>query len=349
MTRPVLTIAIPTWNRAQFLERTLAQLRGEMATVPPNTIELVVSDNASTDDTPAVVAEFNRIGPPVRYVRNDENIGWGGNFAQCFQLARGQYVLLLGDDDLLVDGALALILEHLGRATYGVVCLRPYGFDDDFREEFPGRFGGVRSFEDPNAFLLSIGALMTMISSMVINKDLLHDVDPQRYRAGDLAALPLVVTAALRGRRNLFLAQYLVACKRNNSSNYEFGSVFVTQWWGIMDDHIAEGLDPATLRRLESQVLFSHYPHYLFALRRARVTTRMITLEHFDRRFRGRWLFHVWVAPTLLLPRPLALVWGAVTTVVGRALGGDLRRGIKFQWYKLTKFRRARAMTGANA
>src|SRR4051812_19448075 len=118
-TNPLLTIAIPTFNRAGYLEQNLEQLRLEMKGVPESSVEILVSDNCSPDSTARVVEAAIASGLKIRYVRNVENVGWGPNFAQCFGLAAGNYVLLLGDDDLLVDGALKLLLDRLSKQQYG--------------------------------------------------------------------------------------------------------------------------------------------------------------------------------------------------------------------------------------
>ncbi len=93
---PLVTIAIPTYNRAdsylpQALQSALQQ------TYPQ--LELIVSDNASTDRTGAFV---NSIGDTrIRYFRHDVNIGPNNNLNFCLQQARGKYLLLLHDDDLI--------------------------------------------------------------------------------------------------------------------------------------------------------------------------------------------------------------------------------------------------------
>src|SRR5579859_6264340 len=110
MTRPLLTVAIPTWNRAPYLEQNLSQLLSETAMLRPDLVEILVSDNASTDETAATVEKIRQSGLVVRYVRNERNMGWAFNFAQCFDLAVGKYVVLLGDDDVFVNGALATVL-----------------------------------------------------------------------------------------------------------------------------------------------------------------------------------------------------------------------------------------------
>lgn len=335
MTGPALTVAIPTYNRAGYLAQNLAQLRRELVGIAPGTVEVLVSDNCSPDDTPAVVEAAVRDGMPIRYVRNAENIGWGRNFAQCFHLASGMYTLLLGDDDLLVDGTLALLLDRLAGHEYGVVLLRAYGFDGDFKREYPGGGGRERRFEDANEFLVAVGPQLTLISSCVFNKRLIADVDTSQFAAGDLGALPLALRAALAAPENLYLDRYLIAGKRQNSFSYDYATVFVDELWRIIDEHRPLGLSEDAVRRIERNMLLSYYPFYLLDLLLARRSDRTATLERFARRFGGRWMFELWLAPTLRLPRPLGIVWGAATTLVGRVAGGELRRGLRFAVHRV--------------
>ena len=99
---PLLTIAIPTYNRDRYLEELLVCLGPQLKDRPE--VQLLISDNASQDGTREMVETFQRQGLVVRYVRNAENIGPDGNFAQCFDLAEGKYFLLFGDDDLVLPG-----------------------------------------------------------------------------------------------------------------------------------------------------------------------------------------------------------------------------------------------------
>lgn len=336
-TPPLLTVAIPTYNRAAYLAENLAQLRSELTGVSPGLVELVVSDNCSTDGTEAVVLEATASGLPIRYVRNAKNVGWALNFAQAFDVATGKYVLLLGDDDLFVDGALRLLLDRIGTREYGVVCLRPYGFDADFRKEHPGGSGRELTFRDPNAFLIAISRYFTLTSANVVNKSLLAGVDSRQFVTTDLAAFHLLLRAALAASENLYIERYLLASKRQNSFSYDYADVFVGQLWRIIDAHVQFGLAPETVRRLERDKLLSYYPFYLFDLRVSGRGDPKGTLALFAKRFHGRWLYNAWLAPIIRLPRPLAIVWGGATTVIGRIAGGDLRRGARFALNRLTR------------
>jgi len=109
--RPLLTCAITTYNRAPWLRHSLTRLL-EVTRPWRDVVEVVVCDNASTDDTPDVVARF-RGEPNFAFYRNAENVGMLGNLGVTARASRGAYVWLLGDDDLLTDGAIENILEGL--------------------------------------------------------------------------------------------------------------------------------------------------------------------------------------------------------------------------------------------
>jgi glycosyltransferase involved in cell wall biosynthesis len=93
---PLVTIAIPTYNRADtYLPQALSSA---MSQTYPN-IEIIVSDNCSTDHTKALVMGFS--DPRIRYFRHEKNIGPNNNFNFCLQQANGIYFLFLHDDDLI--------------------------------------------------------------------------------------------------------------------------------------------------------------------------------------------------------------------------------------------------------
>jgi hypothetical protein len=122
-TRPLLSICIPTYNRSAWLRASLAYSVSEVASAPAGQVELIVSDNASPDDTGAVVAaaiaEAERKGGPevaatIRYSRSPTNISAVPNMARCiYELARGKYIWLLGDDDFILPGAVKELLSAL--------------------------------------------------------------------------------------------------------------------------------------------------------------------------------------------------------------------------------------------
>lgn len=95
-TPPLVSIAIPTYNRANsYLKHAL---RSAVCQTYKN-IEIIVSDNSSPDNTESVVREFD--DPRIRYYRQKENIGPVKNRHFCLEQARGEYFVFLLDDDLI--------------------------------------------------------------------------------------------------------------------------------------------------------------------------------------------------------------------------------------------------------
>ncbi len=101
MSAPRLTVAVPTRNRAAMLRQALQSAVEQSL----DDIEIIVSDNASTDDTADVVAAFD--DPRVSYTRLERNIGLHGNLSRCLTLGSAPYVTILQDDDFLLPGSLA--------------------------------------------------------------------------------------------------------------------------------------------------------------------------------------------------------------------------------------------------
>lgn len=96
---PILSICISTFNRAKFLDVTLRHL---FKLIPENStdIEIIVCDNASFDNTSEVVKPF-LYRDDFLYSRNKENVGMVGNLYESAILASGEYIWLIGDDDLI--------------------------------------------------------------------------------------------------------------------------------------------------------------------------------------------------------------------------------------------------------
>lgn len=104
---PELSICIPTYNYAHFLSDAVGSVMRQGLT----DFEIVIGDNASEDDTEAVVSGF--ANPHIQYFRNDRNLGSQENGNRCLAHARGRFIKFLCADDVLVDGMVRKQLEIL--------------------------------------------------------------------------------------------------------------------------------------------------------------------------------------------------------------------------------------------
>lgn len=109
---PWLSICIPTYNRAASLRQTLVGLVQQNVFQQTDDVEVVVSDNASTDDTPALVASFVQAYPSkIRYFQNAENHGAEANLGLALRRGNGAYLKLYNDYLFARPGSLAQLLQ----------------------------------------------------------------------------------------------------------------------------------------------------------------------------------------------------------------------------------------------
>lgn len=110
----LLTIALPTYNRAALLDRQLAWLSQAVAGLG-DSCEVLISDNCSPDETPAVIERWRPAfaGVSLRTQRHPENIGAVRNIAACIAAANGAFVWTISDDDQISDQALPYVVRAL--------------------------------------------------------------------------------------------------------------------------------------------------------------------------------------------------------------------------------------------
>jgi glycosyltransferase involved in cell wall biosynthesis len=93
----LVSVCIPTYNRAAGLRRAVRSVQAN----DYGPLEIIISDNASQDDTEAMARELAAADPRIRYFRHERNHGPTRNFQFAREQARGQYFMWCGDDDYL--------------------------------------------------------------------------------------------------------------------------------------------------------------------------------------------------------------------------------------------------------
>jgi glycosyltransferase involved in cell wall biosynthesis len=109
---PLVTIAIPTYNRA---DRYLVQALESAVKQTYENIEIIVADNCSSDHTEELVKSFKN--PRIRYFRHSSNIGADPNWNFCLREAKGEYFLLLQDDEAIDSDFVAVCMQAANYST----------------------------------------------------------------------------------------------------------------------------------------------------------------------------------------------------------------------------------------
>ena len=116
---PLVSIGIPTYNRSESLRRAI---QSALAQDHP-ALEVVVSDDASTDGTEAVLRDMASGEPRLRCLRQPRNVGHALNFQTVLDAARGEYFMWLTDDDWLDPSYVSHCLAELTQnPDHALVC-----------------------------------------------------------------------------------------------------------------------------------------------------------------------------------------------------------------------------------
>ncbi len=194
---PRVSVGIPVFNGEPFITETLDSVVGQTF----EDLEIIISDNASTDGTESICQEYAQKDGRIRYVRNRENIGLAKNFQRVVQLARGEYFKLANADDLCGPDLVSQCVQVLDRDPTIVLC---YGkttlIDGQGRtlREHEDRLD-LRSASVTERFRLALERIgLTNVLQGVMRTDALQQTALLDTYVG--ADMVLVVELALRGR-----------------------------------------------------------------------------------------------------------------------------------------------------
>lgn len=231
-----LTIAIPTYNRCELLLQTLNSVEQQRV----GGVEVIVSDNASTDDAEGKVKKYCR-EHNIIYHRNAENLGMDANFLNCLQMAKGEYIHLLSDDDILLPGAIEKILMLIEEEQPDYINLNSYTYAekvfDVTKKGLPRitlRTEGGTDFisTDKNACMKYIGVYITYISATILKRKNFEEIKKPSKYYGTYFLHAHCVFECLKGdnKKIVITKETWVAAKWNNSGGFNLYEVWVREY-----------------------------------------------------------------------------------------------------------------------
>lgn len=313
--RKLLTIAIPTYKRSAYLARLLSVLALQLIDEPR--VELIVSDNASPDDTPTIIEGFQKKGLQLTYIRNETNIGADANFLQCFEEATGKYVWLVGDDDIIVPTAIEKILTYLSREEYDLVYVSSYGIQGSYQPSVPLNSKEASEFGTPEELARRVHVFFTFMSGNIINKDRVCSAIHMPFSnlvGTNLVQLGWVYTALNGHKRSLFIHEPLIAATTNNTGGYRLFTVFGSSLARITE----EWLNSETVKRpIINGTLQKFFPIFLLSTKKKNSGFVEENPDHILRPvFKTNFRYWVFNFPIIWMPSWLARIW----FLVGRGI-----------------------------
>jgi glycosyltransferase involved in cell wall biosynthesis len=258
-----LSICMATFKRADFIAETLDSIVPSLS----NTVELVIVDGASPDNTAEVVASYVAENPHIRYFREGENSGVDADYDKAVGYARGRWCWLMPDDDLVVPNAVARVLELLAQDPDLIVV------DAEVRDVTMQRliaprrmnFTGVRTYsaDDLDALMGDVGEAISFIGAVIIRRDIWLSRERERYHGSLFAHVGVIFQAPLC--HVIALGESLIRIRYGNSMwtprSFE---IWALKWPNLIWS--MPGFSDATKERLAAHQMWTSLPR-LFAFR----------------------------------------------------------------------------------
>ena len=183
---PALSIVIPSYNRADFLDRSLSV---HVPMAQRHNVQIFISNNASTDNTQEVVEKWQKQYNLIHCSKNQSTIGPDANFEKALKAVNTQYVWLLGDTSQIPETGITSILKLAeGPETYSAIIVNLVNKNSI----------ASKTYSCPDVLLTELGGLMSCMSCLIYNKALIESADFSRYYDSFFMQTGVILEHAIR-------------------------------------------------------------------------------------------------------------------------------------------------------
>jgi glycosyltransferase involved in cell wall biosynthesis len=256
---PLLTICIPTFNRSKYLKKTLDSIVKQKIFIESNQVQVVISDNASSDDTRLICDEFVKAyTTKVVYHCNQENI-LDLNFEKALSLGSGDFLKLNNDTLVHKDGSLEEILKNIQQnINEKPVLYYANGLIKNYKDLL---------CNDLNSFISRTSFNTTWIGAFGIwREDYLDFTDFNRAATSQLVQVDVLFRMIAKGKNILINNNILMqSIQPEKKGGYNIFKIFVENYLNILESNYKAGLVNYSTLYNEKSKLMIHLivPWYL--------------------------------------------------------------------------------------
>ena len=299
MNKNLLTIAIPTYNRAKYLQESLLHITNQL-NIQNQEIDIIVSDNCSTDNTQEVVEKYIQLGYTISYIKNEINKGADFNIAQCYQLAKTQFVLALSDDDYLVENSINTILEVIkNNLKSGLIHIHIHSNVNEKKI--------FNKFTNVNEFVEKIHYWVTFISGNIVNKDYFSNVDFMKYDGSYFNQINVFFTCLLNAPYNLYINKsMLIGWNDRTELSYNLFEVFGEKLNIVLIDIENSFCINWLCKKINKPILQLLYSQYIIYRKRFKLPINKIS-SNFYNIYKSYPAFWIYFIPIYYMPYKMGL------------------------------------------
>ncbi len=150
MTKPLVSICIPTYNGDKYLEECLESCIHQSF----KDYEIIICDDGSSDKTISIIEEYASKFPSILFIKNEKNLGLVGNWNKCLELSSGTWIKFVFQDDYITHDCLEKFVNQITDATQLLVCKRHFILPANASSDFINYYTNeVRTLDNTSGFI----------------------------------------------------------------------------------------------------------------------------------------------------------------------------------------------------
>ena len=258
MSKPVLSICIPTYNRSSYLEDTLSVFTQEKIFLETDDIEIVISDNCSTDETENVCHKFIKKFPSkITYFKQKENIR-DKNFAAVLNMAKGNFAKLNHDHVFFSKGELEKFINFLKENKTDDIILLSNGSN---------RLSGIYKCNNFNDVLDKISYNITWIGAYCFRVSPFKKLkEPDRYSHLNFSQIDMLSRLMKNGSSaTIYADKVMDGISINGKGGYSVPLVFGHNYMKIIDEIFLDNrINLDVYKKHKKTLLIKHINKFCF-------------------------------------------------------------------------------------
>ncbi|MGH4138613.1 glycosyltransferase [Clostridium sp.] len=241
---PLISICIPTFNRATQLEKCLNSIYSQIGN--DSLFEVFVSNNNSTDNSEDVINKFFKLYDNLTYNKNEINTGPDKNIALTIEKSKGRYFILHGDDDYFKENTIYPLMDVINKnVESSLLFINVLSNKND-----------VIKYNGINEFLQATSISSSFISSVIIKRETFNKIDdPFKFIDTKFNQIYLQYMILLNNPTFTLINRSIFYYEGTNPSGYNFGKIFIKNYLDILYYFAAYGLNEEIINRDKLQIL----------------------------------------------------------------------------------------------
>lgn len=259
MEKYLVSICIPTYNRANYLSQCINSIVAQKEFIEGK-VEIVISDNASTDNTQQVAARYIKQFENIKYFRNEVNVR-DQNFPMALLRGNGILRRLSNDTRIYLPGSMKLFCDAVEKYEKG----RPLLFF--YNGKYPHYTEAEKHVSDLNSFLWNVSFQITWIGALSLWDSDVHEIKDHMHEGVNLWQMWLLCHMLAQGRDAVIFCKYWSDTQEVRGKDISYGlfETFYTRYLSILRPYLEEGkIQGKCWAFLEKDLLFRFFYGFLF-------------------------------------------------------------------------------------